>query len=383
MGSVNVKIYKQFEQKSSWTIQFIICDQGKGIPDFELDALFEEYSELVGYQRDGSIKKSSGMKLSITKLLVQMLGGEISVDSIEGLGTTFKVSIPLEFKHYEAYLDEDNFPNFHQSEDDISSDSPSMDSPLESHPILKSDGDFIKLKRGGSWKSHILKWEESKSGWSNCILGNARPSTATSFRSKNFSPILRNHEKLNSSFQRSDNEIEESKGMGHSGSSSKDLSPIDANGRLKKMKSSEDVVNADDFNRHLSKDFSTNRSFTNIHTSSHFPISYTVKRKVLLLEHNKVRRGIVSNSFLRSDVKVISVENGNDLFSYLNSLIKTYKDHLVGKGHGQLTEEDDDFFPICPFDFVLINFSSLHQSEEEVDDFQFIKRLNHICKGLI
>jgi len=313
-----------------------------------------------------------------------MLGGEVSVDSIEGLGTTFKISIPLEFKHYEAYLDEDDCPNFHQSKKIISSESPSMNSPpLESHPILKSDEDFIKLKRSESWKSHKLVWEESKSGWSNCILGNARPSTATSFRSKNFSPILRNHEKLNSSFQRSDYEIEESKGKGHSGSGSKDLSnsPLDARGRLKKIKSSEDVVNVDDVKRRrsLSKDFSTTRSsFDSIHTSSHFPITCTVKRKVLLLEHNKVRRGIVSNSFLRSDVKVISVVNGNDLFAYLNSLIKTYKDHLVGRGLGEVAE---DIFPTCPFDFVLINFSSLHQSEgeeEEVDDFQFIKRLNHI-----
>jgi len=106
-----------------------------------------------------------------------------------------------------------------------------------------------------------------------------------------------------------------------------------------------------------------------------------VKRKVLLLEHNNVRRGIVSNTFLRSNVKVISVVNGNDLFIYLHSLIKTHKKHLIGRGYGQLTEEDEEFFPICPFDFVLINFSSLHQSEgeeEEMDDFQFIKRLNHI-----
>jgi signal transduction histidine kinase len=67
-----------------------VIDTGAGIPADEVDRIFERF-----YRGAGSLEKSGfGLGLSIAKRMVDVMGGEIGVDSQEGYGSTFWVKLP-------------------------------------------------------------------------------------------------------------------------------------------------------------------------------------------------------------------------------------------------------------------------------------------------
>lgn len=67
-----------------------ICDNGPGIAKDQLTYIFNKY-----YQTDAShSSQGMGLGLSIVARTVELCGGEITVDSIPGEGTTFTVTLP-------------------------------------------------------------------------------------------------------------------------------------------------------------------------------------------------------------------------------------------------------------------------------------------------
>ncbi|HKK38815.1 MAG TPA: hybrid sensor histidine kinase/response regulator transcription factor [Cryomorphaceae bacterium] len=71
-----------------------VKDTGHGIPTDRLNKVFDRF-----YQVDDSFtkeKEGTGIGLALTKELVELMGGEIFVESELGEGTLFKVIIPLE-----------------------------------------------------------------------------------------------------------------------------------------------------------------------------------------------------------------------------------------------------------------------------------------------
>jgi two-component system sensor histidine kinase/response regulator len=75
-------------------IHFSVDDTGIGIKDDKIQSLFSSFT-----QADGSITKQyggTGLGLSISKLLVEKMGGKISAESIEMVGSTFWFDLPLE-----------------------------------------------------------------------------------------------------------------------------------------------------------------------------------------------------------------------------------------------------------------------------------------------
>lgn len=73
----------------------IIKDTGLGIPETDVSHVFERF-----YRVDKSRSRKvmgSGLGLSIVKLVVELHGGEITIKSQEGKGTTVFVSIPFVF----------------------------------------------------------------------------------------------------------------------------------------------------------------------------------------------------------------------------------------------------------------------------------------------
>lgn len=68
-------------------VEITISDSGKGIPEKDLPHIFEPFF---------TTKKEygTGLGLSITYGIVKKLGGKISVESIENLGTTFTIILP-------------------------------------------------------------------------------------------------------------------------------------------------------------------------------------------------------------------------------------------------------------------------------------------------
>jgi two-component system, cell cycle sensor histidine kinase PleC len=78
-------------------VRVTITDTGKGIPKDQQSLIFEAFSQLApsGQRREGGI----GLGLAMTKRLVQLQGGQISVDSIPGQGSSFTFSLPLPQQH--------------------------------------------------------------------------------------------------------------------------------------------------------------------------------------------------------------------------------------------------------------------------------------------
>ncbi len=72
-----------------------ISDTGIGVPPEKLDSIFDRFSQVVSSKREFS--KGSGLGLTITKGLVELHGGEISVSSEFGKGTTFIIKLPKNY----------------------------------------------------------------------------------------------------------------------------------------------------------------------------------------------------------------------------------------------------------------------------------------------
>ena len=69
-----------------------ISDQGLGIPRKDLSHIFDRFFRV---DKARSRKQGgTGLGLAITKEVVNMLGGQIWVDSVEGKGSTFYISLP-------------------------------------------------------------------------------------------------------------------------------------------------------------------------------------------------------------------------------------------------------------------------------------------------
>ncbi|WP_297087941.1 PAS domain S-box protein [uncultured Draconibacterium sp.] len=73
-------------------LEFTVKDTGIGIPTNRIDAVFNRFEQAD--IEDSKVHQGSGLGLAIAKSYVEMLGGDISVSSEVGLGTTFTFSIP-------------------------------------------------------------------------------------------------------------------------------------------------------------------------------------------------------------------------------------------------------------------------------------------------
>jgi hypothetical protein len=92
------------------SLQFFVKDQGIGIPQNRLEAVFERFVQSdIGNTR---AYEGSGLGLAISKAYVELLGGKIWVESEEGKGSTFYFTLPYNAEHDEIT----NFPQGDPSE---------------------------------------------------------------------------------------------------------------------------------------------------------------------------------------------------------------------------------------------------------------------------
>ena len=75
------------------TLCIEITDTGVGIKSESLEAIFDAYDQANKYTH--RLYGGTGLGLSVCKSLVELMGGYIEVDSEVGVGTTFRVLLPL------------------------------------------------------------------------------------------------------------------------------------------------------------------------------------------------------------------------------------------------------------------------------------------------
>jgi signal transduction histidine kinase len=74
------------------SVRISVSDTGKGIPSEKMEKLFQPFSRLGAEHTN---IEGTGIGLVITKDLVELMNGQISVESTEGVGTTFWVDLPV------------------------------------------------------------------------------------------------------------------------------------------------------------------------------------------------------------------------------------------------------------------------------------------------
>jgi signal transduction histidine kinase len=85
-------IVMEIEQNDSH-VQVHICDHGIGIPSHAIPQLFQRF-----YRADNVLAQQIsgiGVGLFVVKEIIDLHGGQIDIDSVEGQGSTFTVTLPL------------------------------------------------------------------------------------------------------------------------------------------------------------------------------------------------------------------------------------------------------------------------------------------------
>ncbi|MEG2418587.1 MAG: ATP-binding protein, partial [Eubacterium sp.] len=90
-GSIRLQIGIKKRKKSRVQLEIMISDTGIGIKAFEMRRLFEKFYQADSKKDNG--KTGTGLGLTISKSLAQLMDGDISIDSIYGEGTTFTVTL--------------------------------------------------------------------------------------------------------------------------------------------------------------------------------------------------------------------------------------------------------------------------------------------------
>ena len=91
-GTVTLKISRETRDGVNWII-FAIIDTGMGIPKDSIKNLFHEFSQVD----NSSTRKfgGTGLGLAISRRFCLLMGGDITVESVEGKGSIFTIEMPV------------------------------------------------------------------------------------------------------------------------------------------------------------------------------------------------------------------------------------------------------------------------------------------------
>ncbi|MFH2053693.1 MAG: two-component regulator propeller domain-containing protein [bacterium] len=93
-GRVQIQVQLQGWWQDRAELAFVVNDTGVGIPADRLDRIFESFTQV-----DASVTRKfggTGLGLAIVKQLSELMGGEVTVESVEGEGATFRFTLKLE-----------------------------------------------------------------------------------------------------------------------------------------------------------------------------------------------------------------------------------------------------------------------------------------------
>lgn len=91
-GYVKIKVDSMPADTKTTNLNISVQDTGQGIREEDKDKLFESFTRINSQKNHAT--EGTGLGLTITKQLVELMGGSISVDSTYGEGTTFAINLP-------------------------------------------------------------------------------------------------------------------------------------------------------------------------------------------------------------------------------------------------------------------------------------------------
>ena len=90
-GYVILSVYMEADEEDHYVLLFEVADTGIGIPDEKQAVIFDPYQQAS--ERTSQYFGGTGLGLSIVKKLIDLSNGEITLQSEEGRGTTFKIRL--------------------------------------------------------------------------------------------------------------------------------------------------------------------------------------------------------------------------------------------------------------------------------------------------
>lgn len=101
-GSVTIRLSSKKQNVSEEILYFDVVDTGIGITESKQNLVFNDFEQL----ETGMANKGTGLGLAITKRLVEFHGGEISLRSELGTGSTFSFFIPYDLPQESSLANE-------------------------------------------------------------------------------------------------------------------------------------------------------------------------------------------------------------------------------------------------------------------------------------
>ncbi len=96
-GYIRLSIDCIAQSEAEAKLKFTVEDTGIGIAKDKLDSIFNRYEQVHSLSK-GNLE-GAGLGLTITQRLVEQQSGHITVESEQGVGTTFSVILPYEISH--------------------------------------------------------------------------------------------------------------------------------------------------------------------------------------------------------------------------------------------------------------------------------------------
>ncbi|MDE3251503.1 MAG: PAS domain S-box protein [Bacteroidota bacterium] len=93
-GSITLEVGLLRQTENKATLHFVLTDTGIGIPENKLETIFESFAQAE--KKISSGYGGAGLGLTISKGLIELLGGSIQVKSENGKGATFSFDITLD-----------------------------------------------------------------------------------------------------------------------------------------------------------------------------------------------------------------------------------------------------------------------------------------------
>lgn len=143
-GSVKIQVSQRIitvsRAENQEVAEILVSDTGIGIPEEQIDKIFERYYRIESESSHGY--EGTGIGLALTKQLVEHHKGNISVESIVGKGTIFKIQFPMGKKHFtpEEVIEENAAGEISSGKTEFEKESPDYDLTLDSNPKKSGSG---------------------------------------------------------------------------------------------------------------------------------------------------------------------------------------------------------------------------------------------------